>query len=105
MCSAFPTPATTFGASRLRSYTWCRTTTIVSIVWAASRADAQTAQSASANAEDGGVPSLTSGVPPRQVRALCVVREGLTIRTDLDLGRFHIRLYTGFGSVPILVFL
>src|SRR5207237_115230 len=106
--SAFPTPATTFGASRLRSYTLCRMTTIVSIDWAASRADAQTAQSASANAEDGGVRSLTSGVPHRQVRALGVVREGPTIRTDLDLGRFPIRLYHGFGSdqlfvVPLLV--
>src|SRR5437763_6619891 len=44
MCSAFPTLATILGASRLRSYTLCRTTRIVSMVWAASAAG-QTARS------------------------------------------------------------
>src|SRR5437016_4334847 len=66
MCSAFPTLATTLGASRLRSYTLCRTTMMVSIVWAARGADGQTASSVgasqSARASRGGMLDLLDAI-------------------------------------------
>src|SRR5256885_12354598 len=83
MCSAFPTVATTLGASRLRSYTLCRTTRIVSMVWAASAAG-QTARSVGARRITRFREEAMPGI--YWVAILLSMRKGATIGADLDLG-------------------
>src|SRR6266566_6975895 len=91
MCSAFPTLATILGASRLRSYTLCRTTRIVSMVWAATAAG-QTARSVGARrrarASRARFTRFSEEAMPRiyWVAILLSMREGATIGADLDLG-------------------
>src|SRR2546429_9782415 len=92
MCSAFPTLATTLGASRLRSYTLCRTTRIVSMVWATRGADGQTERSVGARhrarASRARITRFREEVMPRiyPVAILLSMREGATIGADLGRG-------------------
>src|SRR5689334_25185268 len=102
MCSAFPTLATTLGASRLRSYTLCRTTMIVSMVWAARCAVGETPMSVNARrrarANRARITRFREEAMPRiySLVMLLIVREGPTAGADLDFGALPIRCDDGF---------